>query len=222
MICSAALVPVVAKMVSIPLDRCSPCSRSLAAAEAIVVLAPARWLVSLVSSWWPMAKVAITHGGRVCCAWLFCLNVASELGRDYSFVLTVAYQLHMKMLQLLTVSGFMCEVKEPLAQSFTCILAPGVATIDGIRLSFSCSRTHHWQLHNITDQLSVTTQRFSMPRRGAPPPYSEIDASGPTQPDVHKIILGIDFGTTFTGISWVSTEGAHDKTLEDVHCVRDW
>ena len=39
---------------------------------------------------------------------------------------------------------------------------------------------------------------------------------------VHKLIVGVDFGTTFTGISWVSTEGAQGKTLDDIHCIRDW
>ncbi|KXT08547.1 hypothetical protein AC579_10244 [Pseudocercospora musae] len=50
-----------------------------------------------------------------------------------------------------------------------------------------------------------------------PQPYQP-----PRQIGVHKIVLGVDFGTTFTGISWVSTEGAHVKVLDDVHCVRDW
>lgn len=25
-----------------------------------------------------------------------------------------------------------------------------------------------------------------------------------------------------SGVSWVSTEGAANKTLDDVHCIRDW
>jgi hypothetical protein len=76
----------------------------------------------------------------------------------------------------------------------------------------------------------------------APPPYSreapaikEADEGG-----VHKLVVGVDFGTTYTGmssqarethcsstnmragVSWVSTEGAHSKTVDDVHCIRDW
>ncbi|EME86907.1 uncharacterized protein MYCFIDRAFT_172600 [Pseudocercospora fijiensis CIRAD86] len=44
----------------------------------------------------------------------------------------------------------------------------------------------------------------------------------PQRSGLHKIVIGVDYGTTFTGISWVSTEGAHIKVLDDVHCVRDW
>lgn len=42
-----------------------------------------------------------------------------------------------------------------------------------------------------------------------------------TSTAAHKIIVGVDFGTTFTGISWISTEGAHVKILDDVHCIND-
>ncbi|KXS95922.1 hypothetical protein AC578_5199 [Pseudocercospora eumusae] len=44
----------------------------------------------------------------------------------------------------------------------------------------------------------------------------------PSSTHVHRLIVGVDFGTTFTGVSWVSTDGAHVKVLDDVHCVRDW
>ncbi|KAK4609911.1 Heat shock protein 12B [Fulvia fulva] len=55
------------------------------------------------------------------------------------------------------------------------------------------------------------------------PPYSK--AAPPKPPagvDVHKIIVGVDFGTTYTGISWVSSEGLNVKSLDEVHCIRDW
>ncbi|EMF08039.1 actin-like ATPase domain-containing protein [Sphaerulina musiva SO2202] len=40
--------------------------------------------------------------------------------------------------------------------------------------------------------------------------------------EVHKLVVGIDFGTTFTGVSHVSTAGAHEKTLDDVEAINDW
>jgi hypothetical protein len=57
---------------------------------------------------------------------------------------------------------------------------------------------------------------------------------------VHSIIIGVDFGTTFTGasgclgipfkyradetsgVSWVSTEGSYGKDISDIHTIRDW
>ncbi|KAF7189778.1 Heat shock 70 kDa protein 12B [Pseudocercospora fuligena] len=39
---------------------------------------------------------------------------------------------------------------------------------------------------------------------------------------LHKIIVGVDFGTTYTGVSWVTTEDATQKTVEDIICIRDW
>lgn len=70
-----------------------------------------------------------------------------------------------------------------------------------------------------------------------PPPYTAV-ANNKTS-SVHKLIVGVDFGTTYTGklldsatsvahpdlwlgVSYVSTAGTHEKTLHDVHCVRDW
>ncbi|GIZ37993.1 hypothetical protein CKM354_000142000 [Cercospora kikuchii] len=55
----------------------------------------------------------------------------------------------------------------------------------------------------------------------SPPPYSAV-MEEPLNSTVHKLVVAVDFGTTFTGISWVSTEGAHGKTLDDIHCIRDW
>lgn len=52
-----------------------------------------------------------------------------------------------------------------------------------------------------------------------PPPYTTMPPD--TSTAAHKIIVGVDFGTTFTGISWISTEGAHVKILDDVHCIND-
>ena len=67
---------------------------------------------------------------------------------------------------------------------------------------------------------------------------SSVGSSSSKGLGVHKLIVGVDFGTTYTGkvfgmvsaafaygiigVSWVSTDGAHLKTLEDVHCIRDW
>ncbi|KAM3421123.1 hypothetical protein BST61_g1536 [Cercospora zeina] len=46
--------------------------------------------------------------------------------------------------------------------------------------------------------------------------------AAPSDTGVHKLIVGVDFGTTFTGISWVSTQNAQGKELKDVDCIRDW
>ncbi|EGP82386.1 uncharacterized protein MYCGRDRAFT_97567 [Zymoseptoria tritici IPO323] len=45
---------------------------------------------------------------------------------------------------------------------------------------------------------------------------------GTISSSLHKLIIGVDFGTTATGISWVSTAGAHVKVLDDVHCIMNW
>lgn len=55
-----------------------------------------------------------------------------------------------------------------------------------------------------------------------PPPYTATNMIGQQQSAVHKLIVGVDFGTTFTGVSWVSSEGAHVKNIDDVHCINDW
>lgn len=59
-------------------------------------------------------------------------------------------------------------------------------------------------------------------KRGAPPPYSFEAPSTAAAAQTLKIVIGVDFGTTGTGISYVTTEGAHVKTLDDVHSVDDW
>lgn len=54
-----------------------------------------------------------------------------------------------------------------------------------------------------------------------PPPYTAMQPPAAIA-SAHKIVVGVDFGTTFTGISWISTDGAHVKVLHDVHCINDW
>lgn len=59
-------------------------------------------------------------------------------------------------------------------------------------------------------------------KRGAPPPYS-LEAPVSTEAaDVLKLVVSCDFGTTGTGISYTTNEGAHVKTLDDIHSVDDW
>lgn len=80
----------------------------------------------------------------------------------------------------------------------------------------------HRRPPQIRSSQSIQPYRnFIMSPQDRPPPYSETMADA-SEAKVQKLIVGVDFGTTFTGISWVSTEGAHSKTLDDVHCIRDW
>ncbi|KAF7196935.1 Heat shock 70 kDa protein 12B [Pseudocercospora fuligena] len=70
-------------------------------------------------------------------------------------------------------------------------------------------------------------------RPPAPPPYSavpninqqmsnlSIDAPAPAPPGP-KIVVGIDFGTTYTGVSYIFTTGDSAKTLEDVNVIQNW
>ena len=55
-----------------------------------------------------------------------------------------------------------------------------------------------------------------------PPPYSATANMAASTPSVHKIVVGVDFGTTATGISWVDTSGAHVKVLDDVNTINNW
>lgn len=65
---------------------------------------------------------------------------------------------------------------------------------------------------------------------GPPPPYDPLDRHNlqPEQqevqeePELLKLVIGIDFGTTFTGVSFISNEGVHVKIADDVTCVDDW
>ncbi|CAK1359214.1 unnamed protein product [Cercospora beticola] len=92
---------------------------------------------------------------------------------------------------------------------------PPTSKAAGITLCFNVNSSNDINSHcpgHISEMVSVNS---------APPPYSVLNG-GANAATVHKLVVGVDFGTTYTGISWVSTEGGHVKILEDVHCVRDW
>lgn len=66
-----------------------------------------------------------------------------------------------------------------------------------------------------------------------PPPYNAVPAltkdistmsfnSGSTGSKVHKLFVGVDFGTTSTGVSYASSAGNHEKGLEDVNIIDTW
>lgn len=60
-----------------------------------------------------------------------------------------------------------------------------------------------------------------------PPSYLEtqlqqlaLDDQNPSE--LKRLVVAVDYGTTYTGFSHVGTQGSHVKTLDDVTCVRDW
>lgn len=63
-----------------------------------------------------------------------------------------------------------------------------------------------------------------------PPPYDARDRHNHNadqqaeqeEQQLLRLIVGVDFGTTFTGVSFISNEGTHVKIAEDVTCVDDW
>ncbi|KXT06267.1 hypothetical protein AC578_9157 [Pseudocercospora eumusae] len=67
-----------------------------------------------------------------------------------------------------------------------------------------------------------------MPPSENPPPYSAMPrqytegTNARRDNERHRLVVGIDFGTTYSGVSFVGTEGRHAKVLEDVLCVREW
>ncbi|KAI5364531.1 Putative Heat shock protein 70 family [Septoria linicola] len=66
---------------------------------------------------------------------------------------------------------------------------------------------------------------------GNPPPYTPVASAATAMAglsvneqnaELHKLIISVDFGTTSTGVGWVSTAGDHVKTLADINCVDTW
>ncbi|KAF7188334.1 Heat shock 70 kDa protein 12B [Pseudocercospora fuligena] len=67
-----------------------------------------------------------------------------------------------------------------------------------------------------------------MPPSENPPPYSAVSREHTEGINERRdnerlrLVVGIDFGTTYSGVSFVGTEGRQAKVLEDVLCVREW